>query len=90
MNDTNKGMENIPKDIAKMSFEKAYASLKEATERLEAEEVDLETTLKEYARASALARHCANLLDEAEERIRVLIESEGIIQVEELDTEQAD
>jgi exodeoxyribonuclease VII small subunit len=90
MNDTIKEREAIPKDIQKMSFEKAYAALKAATDRLEAEEVDLETTLKEYARASALARHCANLLDDAEKRVQVLIESEGVIQLTPLDTEPSD
>ena len=82
--------EKIPKDIAKMSFEEAYSALKEATERLEAEEVDLEETLREYTRASALARHCANLLDDAEDRVRVLIESEGVIQLTGLDAGESD
>ncbi len=83
-----KNVEPIPDDIAAMSFEEAYASLKDSTERLEAEEVDLESTLAVYAQASALVRHCANMLDEAEERIRVLTESEGVIQLESLDSEE--
>jgi exodeoxyribonuclease VII small subunit len=83
-----KGPEPIPEDIAAMSFEEAYAALKSATDRLEAEEIDLEATLAEYSRASALARHCANLLAEAEKRIRVLTESEGVIRLASLDTEE--
>lgn len=90
MNDIIKEQMAIPKDIQKMSFEKAYAALKAATERLEEEEIDLETTLKEYSRASALARHCANLLDDAEKRVQVLIESEGVIQLAPLDDEPTD
>jgi len=82
--------ESIPKDIEKMSFEKAFNELKDATSRLEGEEVDLESTLKEYTRASALARHCANLLDNAEERVKMLIESEGVMQVVNMDTEVMD
>ncbi len=80
--------ESIPKAIAKMSFEKAFTELKSATDRLEAEEIDLESTLKEYSRASALARHCANLLDEAEGRVKVLIESEGVMQLVNMDTDE--
>jgi len=80
----------IPKDIEKMSFEDAFTALKNATDRLEGEEVDLESTLKEYTRASALARHCANLLDTAEERVKVLIESEGVMQLEALDAEETE
>jgi len=90
MNDTIKEQMTIPKDIQKMSFEKAYAALKASTDRLEAEEIDLETTLKEYSRASALARQCANLLDDAEKRVQVLIESEGVIQPAPLDDEPTD
>jgi exodeoxyribonuclease VII small subunit len=79
--------DSIQKVIAKLSFEKAFAELKSATERLETEEIDLESTLKEYSRASALARHCANLLDEAEGRVKVLIESEGVMQLVNMDTD---
>jgi len=89
MTETNSAKQ-IPDDIAAMSFEEAYTALKDATDRLEAEEIDLESTLAEYARASALARHCANLLDTAEQRIRVLTESEGVIQLTSLDTEETD
>jgi exodeoxyribonuclease VII small subunit len=78
----------IPKDIAKLTFEEAYVALKDATSKLEAEEVDLDATLKEYARASALARHCANLLDEAEDRIKVLVESEGVIELTDFNAEE--
>ncbi|HEX9743928.1 MAG TPA: exodeoxyribonuclease VII small subunit [bacterium] len=78
-------MEEIPAEIAKLSYEDAYAQLRSVTEKLENEEVDLESMLKEYSRASALARHCANLLSDAEERIRVLIEKEGEIVLEPLD-----
>ena len=80
----------IPKSIAKMAFEMAFEALEAATERLEAEEVDLEATLKEYSRASALAQHCANLLGDAEKRIQVLMESEGVIQLTDLDSEETD
>lgn len=78
-------LSEIPDDIKSMSFEEAYNALKDATDRLEAEEVDLEATLIEYTRASALARRCASLLDDAERRVRVLVESEGIISLTELD-----
>lgn len=80
----------IPDEISTMSFEEAYAALKDATERLEGEEIDLESTLDEYSRASALAQHCANLLDSAEKRVSVLTESEGVIQLTSLDTEETD
>ncbi|HDS30104.1 MAG TPA: exodeoxyribonuclease VII small subunit [Firmicutes bacterium] len=85
-----KKLDSIPDDISAMSFEEAYAELKAATERLEAEEIDLETTIREYARASALTKHCAMLLDKAEEQVRVLTESEGVIHLESLDPEEVE
>ena len=81
-----KKQEEMPGEIAKLSFEEAYSRLKQATERLENDEVDLESMLKEYATASALAKHCANLLQEAEERIKVLIENEGEITLGDLES----
>jgi exodeoxyribonuclease VII small subunit len=68
------------KDIDEMSFEEAYNALKTATDKLEGAEIDLESALAEYERAALLARHCARLLDVAEQRIKVLSETEGVIQ----------
>jgi exodeoxyribonuclease VII small subunit len=84
------GSRAIPADIAKMSFEEAYAALKTATDRLEGEEIDLESTLAEYGRASALARHCMKLLDSAEERIKVLTDDGGVIKLEPFQAGEAD
>jgi exodeoxyribonuclease VII small subunit len=85
----NKNMPEIPDDIKKLSFEEAYQALKEATDLLETEEASLEASLKEYSRASLLARHCANLLDKAENRIKVLIESEGVMQLTSLEFDES-
>ena len=84
MSKTKKNIPEIPDDIKKMSFEEAYTALKESTDRLESEEVDLEATLLEYTRTSALARRCAELLEDAEKRVKVLVESEGIISLSDL------
>jgi len=81
---TKKDKPEIPDDIKKMSFEDAYNALKESTDRLESEEVDLEATLIEYTRASALARRCTELLEDAEKRVKVLVESEGIISLSDM------
>jgi exodeoxyribonuclease VII small subunit len=77
-------------EISKMTFEEAYAALKSATEHLEGEEIDLESTLGEYAAASALVQHCIKLLDAAEERIRVLTESDGIVQAKPMQGSESD
>ena len=78
----------IPDDILKMSFEEAFLELKAATDRLEGEEIDLESAIAEYQRAASLARHCADKLDKAEQRIRVLTESDGIVKLSSLDSEE--
>lgn len=71
--------EEFTEEITKLSYEEAYGQLKEITDRLESSEIDLETMLSEYAKASMLAKHCAKLLEEAEARIRVLFEENGEI-----------
>lgn len=85
----NKKKPEIPDDISKMTFEEAYLALKEATDFLEGEEVNLEESLKVYSRASLLARHCSNLLDSADDRIRVLTESEGVMQLTGLESDES-
>jgi exodeoxyribonuclease VII small subunit len=85
----NKKVPEIPDDIRKLTFEEAYAALKEATDFLEGEEVNLEESLKVYSRASLLAKHCANLLGKAEDRIKVLIESEGVMQLTGLESDES-
>ncbi len=53
-------------------FETSLAALETLVERMESGELTLEESLKEFEHGMALTRECQKLLDEAEQRVRVL------------------
>ena len=61
-------------EIAAMDFETAFRSLEENVALLENEELPLEKALEVYERGQLLARHCADLLEAAELKVRQLSE----------------
>jgi len=71
--------EDLPEDIAAMSFEQALAELDGIVGRLEGGDVDLEESIAIYARGMHLRRHCEAKLKSAEERIeRVRLGPDGM------------
>lgn len=63
-------------DIAGMKFEETLAALEEAVRRLESGNLDLEESMAAYERSIALAKHCDHLLEQAELRVRQLVEGD--------------
>jgi exodeoxyribonuclease VII small subunit len=61
-------------DIQSLSYEKAFAELEEIVSRLESDSKTLDEAVALFERGQALAEHCANLLDQAELRVRQLSE----------------
>ena len=59
-------------EIQKMDFEAAFTALQENVTLLESEELPLEKALEVYERGQLLARHCAELLETAEIKLRQL------------------
>lgn len=59
-------------EIKNMHFEAAFAALQENVTLLENEELPLEKALEVYERGQLLARHCADLLEQAELKVRQL------------------
>ncbi|MCS6778877.1 MAG: exodeoxyribonuclease VII small subunit [Geminicoccaceae bacterium] len=60
------------KPIAAMSFEEAIAELEALVQKLERGQLDLEASIAAYERGTALRRHCAEKLREAELRVEKL------------------
>ena len=58
-------------------FEQALAALEAVVERLESGELSLEQSLKHFERGIALTRACQKSLAEAEQRVKVLMETDG-------------
>jgi exodeoxyribonuclease VII small subunit len=60
------------KPIEKLSYEEAYAELETIVAALESGEQPLDATLLLFERGQLLTRHCAELLDKAELKVRKL------------------
>ncbi|MCD6216240.1 exodeoxyribonuclease VII small subunit [bacterium] len=64
-------------EMDELTFEDALNRLRELAEKLESEELDLENALQGYEDAVRLASRCLELLKDAEERVKMIAESEG-------------
>jgi exodeoxyribonuclease VII small subunit len=62
----------MEENIQEMNFETAFTALQENVAKLESDELTLEESLKLYKRGQALARRCAELLEEAELQVSTL------------------
>ena len=60
------------KPVEKMSFEQALKDLEAIVAELENETIDLDQSIHLYERGQALARHCNQLLEKAELKVRQL------------------
>jgi len=73
-----KTMESSQPDVAELSYEQALAELEKIVASLEANEpsgagkLSLDESMSLYERGQALTRHCLELLDKAELRIKQL------------------
>ena len=57
-------------DIAAMTFEAALAELERIVDELEKGDIPLDKSIEAYERGEALKAHCAELLKNADERVR--------------------
>lgn len=63
---------STPKPVDQLSYEAAFAELQTIIEALEGEQRSLDEATSLYERGQSLVKHCAELLDQAELRIRQL------------------
>lgn len=64
--------------LEEMNYEEALQELEELVEKLETSETDLELTLLYFERGQALAGHCLSLLDEAELKVKKIVEDQEV------------
>ncbi len=70
--------QEMPADIAEMSFEQALAELERIVEQLERGDVELEKSIDLYARGDALRKHCDALLKRAESKVeKIALDASG-------------
>lgn len=58
-------------------FETALAELEELVETLEQGDISLDESLKQFERGVQLTRSCQQALQEAEQKVQVLMEKDG-------------
>ena len=72
--------DDLPADIAKLSFEDALKELEEIVRGLESGKGKLDDAIAAYERGSALKRHCERKLAEAEARIeKIALSANGTV-----------
>ena len=75
--------------MAKLSYEKALKELEDIVREIESGELLLEKSLKKFEDGVKLSRYCAKILDEAEQKITILLKDEnGNISEEEMRNER--
>jgi exodeoxyribonuclease VII small subunit len=58
-------------------FETALSELEALVERMEHGDATLEASLKDFERGIELTRACQNALQEAEQKVQILVEKDG-------------
>ena len=75
--------------MAKLSYEKALKDLEDIFREIESGELPLEKSLKKFEDGVKLSRYCTKMLDEAEQKITILLKDEdGNISEEEMRIEK--
>lgn len=69
-------VDNLTIPVEDLSYEQAFQELEEVVAALEGGQQTLEQSLILFERGQSLARRCAELLDQAELRVRKLSEAE--------------
>ena len=66
-----------PKAEEPPDFEKALAELEQIVERMEQGELSLDESLKQFERGIALTRSCQTALQQAEQKVEILLRKSG-------------
>jgi exodeoxyribonuclease VII small subunit len=67
----------MPKKKLPPSFEDSLAELEQLVDRLERGDISLEESLQAFERGVNLTRTCQKALQEAEQKVQILIEKNG-------------
>ncbi len=64
----------LEKPLEALTFEEAVKKLEETIERMERDDLSLEETLNQFQEGIKLTRHCKRILQQAEQKIELLLE----------------
>lgn len=78
----------MPKKQNDINFEKSLQELEALVEKMETGELSLEESLKCFERGVVLTRSCQQALQEAEQKVQILLEKNGKEELQDLDPEK--
>ncbi len=70
------------------NFEKSLAELEALVETMEKGDISLEESLKYFEKGISLTRACQQALEEAEQKVRILMEKEGKTSLEDINQDE--
>lgn len=80
----------MAKKEEKFDFEKALAELEKLVETMEAGDMSLEDSLKQFERGVALTRSCQKALADAEQKVQILLQNNDGGTLEAFNTDEID
>lgn len=78
----------MAKKKAPVDFESALKELESLVEKMEQGDISLEDSLQHFERGIELTRHCQQALQEAEQKVQVLLEKNGRTEIKPLSDEE--
>ncbi len=80
----------MPKKKNEFNFEESLSNLEKIVEKMESGDLSLEESLKQFEEGIALTRNCQKALNDAEQKVKILMEKDGQQILEDFDNEKDD
>jgi exodeoxyribonuclease VII small subunit len=71
-------VKNAQNEMNRLSYEQAFAELEQIVTRLETDSSSLDEALVLFERGQALSKHCAELLNQAELKVKKLLNTDEL------------
>ena len=80
----------MPKKTNVINFEKAFTELEELVKKMEGGDLSLEESLKYFERGMLLTKNCQQALNKAEQKVRILLETNNKNNLESFGSDNSD
>ncbi len=77
----------MSRKTGKVNFEKSLQEMEDIVTTLEEGDLSLEESLKHFERGIALTRSCQTALSEAEQKVKILLENDGQVELQDFTPE---
>ena len=79
----------VAKKQTNFNFEQSLQELEKLVEKMEAGNLTLEESLKYFERGVALTKSCQKALTEAEQKVQILLEKEGKVELQDFEPDES-